>query len=164
MKDKKSNTCKEKEGKEKTLSLEERLAKKKINLEDLINTALEMYIPDRRLGTKEEMVRKLREGFKKTFQDVNVCALVIAGLYLEEAGGKGSIPGLSREEYEKDPVYLIADELLGIQIAQYIAGSRALFEFERFDKKKPGILKTLPPIMDDVIGGLIAGVLVKVCS
>jgi len=149
---------------EKILGLERGLAKEGINLEDLINTALEMYIPHPKLGTKEEMVRKLREGFKKTFQDVNVCALVIAGLCLEEAGKKGLIPGLSEKEYEKDPVHLIADELLGIQIAQYIAGSRALFEFERFDKKKPGILKTLPPIMDDVIGGLIAGVLVKVCS
>ncbi len=149
---------------ERILDLEKRLVKEGINLEDLINTALEMYIPHPKLGTKEEMVRKLKEEFKKTFQDVNVCALVIAGLYLEEAGKKGLIPGLSKEEYEKDPVHLIADELLGIQIAQYIAGSRALFEFERFDKKKPGILKGLPPVMDDVIGGLIAGVLVKVCS
>jgi len=164
MKDKKSNICKEKEGKEKTLSLEERLAKKKINLEDLINTALEMYIPQARLGSKKEMAEKLRKEFKKAFQDINICTLVIAGLYLEKTGKKGLIPGLSGKEYEKDPVHLIADELLGIQIAQYIAGSRALFEFERFDKKKPGILKTLPPIMDDVIGGLIAGVLVKVCS
>ena len=103
------------------------------------------------------------EGFKKAFQDINICALVTAGLYLEEAGQKGLIPGLSEEEYENDPVHFIADELLGIQIAQYIAGSGALFEFERFDKEKPGILKTLPPIMDDVIGGLIAGVLVKTC-
>jgi len=149
---------------ERTPDLEKRLAKEGINLKDLINTALEMYIPHPKLGTKEEMVRKLREEFKKTFQDVNVCALVTAGLYLEEVGKKGLIPGLSKEEYEKDPVHLIADELLGIQIAQYIAGSRALFEFERFDKKKPGILKKLPPIMDDVIGGLITGVLVKVCS
>ncbi len=149
---------------ERILDLEKRLVKEGINLEDLINTALEMYIPHPKLGTKEEMVRKLREEFKKTFQDVNVCALVIAGLYLEEAGKKGLIPGLSGKEYKKDPVHLIADELLGIQIAQYIAGSRALFEFERFDKKKPGILKKLPPIMDDIIGGLIAGVLVKVCS
>jgi len=149
---------------EKTLGLEKRLAKEGINLEDLIYTALEMYISHPKLGTKEEMARKLREEFKKTFRDINVCALVIAGIYLEEAGKKGLIPGLSREEYKKDPVHLIADELLGIQIAQYIAGSRALFEFERFDKKKPGILKGLSPVMDDVIGGLIAGVLVKVCS
>ena len=61
-------------------------------------------------------------------------------------------------------MHLIADELLGIQIAQYIAGSRALFEFTRFDKEKPGILTELSPIMDDVIGGLIAGVLVEACS
>lgn len=149
---------------ERTLDLEKRLVKEGINLDDLINTALEMYIPHPKLGTKEEMVQKLREGFKKTFQDVNVCALVIAGLCLEEEGKKGLIPGLSREEYKKDPVHLIADELLGIQIAQYIAGSRALFEFARFDKEKPGILRKLPPIMDDIIGGLIAGVLVKVCS
>ena len=149
---------------ERTLDLEKRLVKEGINLDDLINTALEMYIHHPKLGTKEEMVQKLREGFKKTFQDVNVCALVIAGLCLEEEGKKGLIPGLSREEYKKDPVHLIADELLGIQIAQYIAGSRALFEFARFDKEKPGILRKLPPIMDDIIGGLIAGVLVKVCS
>lgn len=149
---------------ERTLDLEKRLVKEGINLDDLINTALEMYIPHPKLGTKEEMVRQLRKGFKKTFQDVNVCALVIAGLCLEEEGKKGLIPGLSREEYKKDPVHLIADELLGIQIAQYIAGSRALFEFARFDKEKPGILRKLPPIMDDIIGGLIAGVLVKVCS
>lgn len=144
--------------------LEKKLAKEGINLEDLIYTALEMYIPHRKLGTKKEMAKKLREEFKKAFQDINICALVTAGLYLEEAGQKGLIPGLSEEEYENDPVHFIADELLGIQIAQYIAGSRALFEFERFDKEKPGILKTLPPIMDDVIGGLIAGVLVKTCS
>jgi len=82
---------------ERTPDLERRLAKEGINLEDLINTALEMYIPHPKLGTKEEMVRKLREGFKKTFQDVNVCALVIAGLCLEEAGKKGLIPGLSEK-------------------------------------------------------------------
>ncbi len=98
------------------------------------------------------------------FNDLNVCALIIAGLKLEEEGQKGRIPGLSKEEYQADPVHLIADEILGIQIATYIAGTRAIFEFERFDRKKPGIIKDLPPILDDVIGGLISGCLVKVCS
>lgn len=121
---------------ERILGLEKKLAEEGISLEDLVNTALEMYIPHAKLGTKEEVAKKLRKEFKKAFQDINICALVTAGLYLEEAGKKGLIPGLSGEEYEKDPVHLIADELLGIQIAQYIAGSRALFEFERFDKRK----------------------------
>lgn len=37
-------------------------------------------------------------------------------------------------------------------------GARGIFEFIRFDQAKPGILKKLGPIMNDAIGGLIAGV------
>ncbi len=36
--------------------------------------------------------------------------------------------------------------------------ARGIFEFIRFDQNKPGILKKLGPITNDVIGGLIAGV------
>ena len=53
---------------------------------------------------------------------------------------------------------LVADELLGMTIANYIAGAKGIFEFIRFDKAKPGILKKLGPITNDAIGGLIAGV------
>ena len=83
---------------------------------------------------------------------------------LERELAKGAVAGLTKNRYRSDPVDLIADEILGMQIANYIAGSRSIFEFERFDKKKPGILKKLPPILDDVIAGLISGVLVKACS
>lgn len=64
------------------------MAEEGINLENLINTALETYIPHAKLGTKEEVAKKLRKGFKKVFQDINICVLVTAGLYLEEAGKK----------------------------------------------------------------------------
>jgi phosphatidylglycerophosphatase A len=53
---------------------------------------------------------------------------------------------------------LVADELLGMTIANYIAGAKGIFEFIRFDQAKPGILKNLGPIVNDAIGGLIAGV------
>jgi len=53
---------------------------------------------------------------------------------------------------------LVADELLGLTIANYIAGAKGIFEFIRFDQAKPGILKKLGPISNDAIGGLIAGV------
>jgi phosphatidylglycerophosphatase A len=43
-------------------------------------------------------------------------------------------------------------------IANYIAGAKGIFEFIRFDQAKPGILKKLGPILNDAIGGLIAGV------
>ena len=89
MKDRESKIYKkEEENTERTLDLEKRLAEEGISLEDLIDTALEMYIPHAKLGTKEEVAKKLRKGFKKAFQDINICVLVTAGLYLEEVGKK----------------------------------------------------------------------------
>ena len=75
----------------------------------------------------------------------------------EEEAKKGRIPGLSKERFLGRPG-LVADELLGLMIADYIAGVRGIFEFIRFDQAKPGILKKLGPISNDAIGGLIAGV------
>jgi alpha-ribazole phosphatase CobZ len=144
--------------------LEKRLAERGISLKELVDTALLLYIPDPKIGSKYQVKTFLQAEFKKAFKDLNVCSLVMAGLHLEECARRGAIPELPQEKYERDPVDLIADELLGIQIAQYIGGSRAMFEFERYDKKKPGILGKLPPFLDDIVGGLIAGVLVKVCS
>jgi phosphatidylglycerophosphatase A len=43
-------------------------------------------------------------------------------------------------------------------ISNYIAGSKGVFEFVRFDKAKPGVLGKLGPFSDDAIGGLVAGV------
>jgi alpha-ribazole phosphatase CobZ len=148
----------------KVKTLEERLRKIGITLDALVETGMAMYIPDPEIGDQDAVAKLLREEILHSFNDINICAIIVAGLRLEEEGKKGLIPGLSRDEYQKDPVHLIADEILGIQLATYIAGTRALFEFERFDRKKPGILDKLPPILDDVIGGLISGCLVKVCS
>jgi alpha-ribazole phosphatase CobZ len=144
--------------------LEDRLKERGITIEALVETGLEMYITDPEIGGRDEVGSLLRKEILSALKDINICSLIIAGIKLEDEGRQGLIPGLSEEEYQKDPVHLIADEILGIQIATYIAGTRALFEFERFDRKKPGILNKLPPILDDVIGGLISGCLVKTCS
>ena len=146
------------------MTLEKRLKERDIKIKDLIDTALEMYIYDPKIGSKKKLRRILQGEFRKALKDINVCALVLAGLLLEEELEKGTLNVLPRKKYLSDPVDLIADEILGIQIAAYIGGTRSLFEFERFDKKKPGLLGKLPPILDDVIAGLISGVLVKVCS
>ncbi len=66
------------------------------------------------------------------------------------------------KDFESDPVHLISDEILGMRIANYINGVKGVFEFERIDRSKPGILKELGPFTDDVVGGLIAGVCSKV--
>ena len=62
---------------------------------------------------------------------------------------------------EKDPVNILSDELIGIAIGEYIGGKKALFNFVRYDMKKPGILSRLPIFLDDAIGGLIAGCMTK---
>lgn len=146
------------------MTIKKMLEKKGVTLDSLIDTALQMYIYDPKVAVEKKMRRMLREEFCKSLKDINVSALIMAGFLLEEELKKGKIAGLRKRKYLSDPVDLIADEILGIGIATYIAGSRSLFEFQRFDQKKPGILKKLPPILDDIIAGLISGVLVKVCS
>jgi alpha-ribazole phosphatase CobZ len=60
-----------------------------------------------------------------------------------------------------DPVYILSDELIGMSIAEYIGGKKALFNFVRYDQIKPGILKNLGVFLDDAIAGLIAGCMTK---
>lgn len=146
------------------MTIEVRMRKYGITIDNLIDAALEMYIEDPIFGGEEKIRARLRKELRKALEDINVSTLVLAGFLLEDELQKRGVGSLAKKKYLSDPVDLIADEILGIQIALYIAGSRSIFEFERFDRRKPGILKRLPPILDDVMGGLVSGVLVKVCS
>ncbi len=119
---------------------------KGITLERMLDTALELYI-----GDDAEKVRgQLREIMLLYLNDINVQALLKAALLLEE-----------NFKVEGDPVNLVADELIGIDIAEYIGGKMALFNFFYYDTKKPGILKDLPPFLDDAVGGFIAGCMTR---
>ncbi len=142
----------------------ERLAERGISVEEMVSTAISMYVPDPSMGTEEEVSERVRQELLRALEDPNVAALLLAALKLEEAGCRGAIPQVPADCYRSDPVELVADELLGLQIAQYIGGSRALFEFYRWDREKPGLIASLPPFLDDALGGLLAGVMVKVCS
>jgi len=135
----------------------EYLEKKGISLKDLINTALELFVPHPGLETEETAASMLQEEFLDALSDVNVSCLEVACFRAQEDAEKGLIPGLSQERFMGRPG-LVADELLGLAIANYIAGVRGIFEFTRFDQAKPGILKKLGPITNDAIGGLVAGV------
>jgi alpha-ribazole phosphatase CobZ len=133
------------------------LEKKGITLKDLISTALELFVPHPGLETEEKATEMLREEFLDVLSDVNVSTLEVACFRAQEDAEKGLIPGLSKERFMGRPG-LVADELLGLAIANYIAGVKGVFEFTRFDQAKPGILKKLGPITNDAIGGLVAGV------
>lgn len=135
----------------------EYLEKKGISLKDLVDTALELFVPHPGVETEEKAAEMLREEFLDVLSDVNVSCLEVACFRAQEDAEKGLIPGLTRERFMGRPG-LVADELLGLTIANYIAGARGVFEFTRFDQAKPGILKKLGPITNDAIGGLVAGV------
>ncbi|MEM3522093.1 MAG: bifunctional adenosylcobinamide hydrolase/alpha-ribazole phosphatase CbiS [Candidatus Bathyarchaeia archaeon] len=134
-----------------------RLEERGVKLKDLIDTAMELYLHHPSMGSRKNAKEILKKELEKALSDVNVASLIIAGLRLEEDGINGSIPGLDAKTFIKDPVFLVADEILGMAISNYIAGAKGIFEYARFDRLKPGLLKKLGPFMDDVIGGLIAG-------
>jgi alpha-ribazole phosphatase CobZ len=134
----------------------ERLRERGITLEDMVNAGLEMFVPHPGVESKERAAEMLREELVELASDVNVCSLVLAGLRLEEDARRGLIPGLAASSYSKDPVFLVADEVLGMSIANYAAGTLGVFEYMRFDRAKPGVLKRLGPFVDDIVGALIA--------
>ncbi|HID28075.1 MAG TPA: alpha-ribazole phosphatase CobZ [Methanosarcinales archaeon] len=129
-----------------------------ITTDDIISTAMELYVPHP--GVR--ILKKAREVFKKeldlALSDPNLGVLIYAGVLLEREGKEGKLPNISGSAYEKDLTFLIVDEVIGMSIAKYISGHKGMFEYLRFDKIKPGILKKLGPFMDDVIAGLIGGV------
>ena len=133
------------------------LEHKGITLKDLLDAALELFVPHPGVGTTEKATSVLEEEFLDVLGDVNVSTLIVAAFRAQEDAEKGLIPGLSKERFQGRPG-LVADEVLGLAIASYIAGTRGIFEYTRFDQAKPGILKKLGPITNDAIGALIAGV------
>jgi alpha-ribazole phosphatase CobZ len=139
-----------------TPPLLEYLEKKDISLKSLVHSALEMHVPHPGVETEEKAAEMLTQELLEILNDVNVSTLIVAAFRAQEDAEKGLIPGLTKERFLGRPG-LVADELIGIAIATYIGGSRAMFEFVRFDQAKPGILKKLPPLTNDAIGALVAG-------
>jgi len=134
-----------------------------VTLKDLLDTALELYIPHPGIETREKAAELFKAGFYEALTDVNVSVLEVACFRAEEDAQAGLIPLLPIEQFKRRPG-LIVDELLGMTIANYIGGARAIFEFIRYDQSKPGILRKLGPIANDAISGLISGVSSRIYS
>ena len=132
------------------------LERRGIRLADLVDTALELFVPHPGVESREEAMKVLEDELYVALSDVNVSCLMVACFRVEEDARSGLVPGLAKERFMGRPG-LVADELLGMTIANYIAGVRGIFEFIRFDQAKPGILRRLGPLSNDAVGGLIAG-------
>ncbi len=117
--------------------------------DEIVAAAFSLYEGDYGEG---EVMRFL-EVMRKSLEDINVRALLRAAEFLN-----------SEFDVEGDPAHLVADEIVGMAIAEYIGGTNALFNFFRYDTAKPGVLSSLPPFLDDALGGLIAGCMTRAFS
>ncbi len=132
------------------------LEERGIGMNDLVETSLELFVPHPGVEDRDKATKIIAQEFEEALSDVNVSCMVVACYLAEEKAKEGLIPGLTRERFLGRPL-LVCDELLGMTIATYIAGAKGIFEFVRFDQKKPGILNRLGPLTNDAIGGLVAG-------
>jgi alpha-ribazole phosphatase CobZ len=127
-----------------------------IEIDDMIDAGMELLV-----GVRDQP--PIREKFEKqlriALKDINVIALVIAGIRLESDFENHRVSDVNVDD---DPAYLYTDEVLGMAIANQIAGTKAIFNFKRYDEAKPGVIGKLGPIMDDVCAGLVAGCMSKI--
>jgi alpha-ribazole phosphatase CobZ len=135
------------------------LQEKGVALNDIIDAALALYTPCRDVDNKkttDEIREKLEKMIIRQCQDINVSTLVKSAIYLDDELKKGNL------KINGDPVNVLSDELIGMAIAEYIGGKKALFNYVRYDAKKPGIIGKLDVFLDDAISGLIAGCMSRV--
>lgn len=127
-----------------------------VELPQLVDAGLELLAG---VEKDEELELRLEKQIKKALEDINVVVLIMAGIRVEEDLLQHRIEGVNVDD---DPAYLYTDEVLGMAIANQIAGTKAIFNFKRYDEAKPGIIGTLGPMLDDVFAGLVAGCMSKI--
>lgn len=131
--------------------IEERLKGKGITEDAIIDAAMGLYVSHGMNETKA--AAELRLKVRKYLADPNIASLLLGAILLEDE----LYVKRKDSEIKDDPVFLLSDEIIGMAIAECIGGTYARFEFTRYDQKKPGILRTLGPFLDDAVAGLIAG-------
>ncbi|WP_048057966.1 phosphatidylglycerophosphatase A [Methanothermococcus okinawensis] len=135
------------------------LEKYGITIKNMMDCGMELCISNDNLNN---IRKKLEEIILKNLNNPNVSTLIIGAIKLEEEGIKGNLPF----NYNEDPNYIYVDEVIGMAIANEIAGTKAIFNFKWYDAKKPGIVGALDKkgyvFLDDAIAGFIAGCMSKV--
>lgn len=127
-------------------------------LDDLVEAAFELYVGDAEGDAIQELKEGFRELLERNLRDPNIALLIAAAHLLDDV--LESRPDCIFQG-DDDPEALVADELIGMSIAEYIGGKKALFNFIRYDKAKPGVIARLPPFMDDAVGALVAATMTR---
>ena len=120
---------------------------------DLVDAGMELLDED---DVTSDLKNRMEAQILKSLSDINVIELLVAAIRAQQ-----DLSGKRIREIQ-NPDYLYADEVLGIAISNQIAGTKAVLNFKRYIEAKPGIIYGLPPILDDIFAGLIAGCISKV--
>ena len=139
-----------------SLSILDLMAEVGVEVSELVDAGMDLLVG---LERTNELERMLEEQILKSLKDINVVVMVVAGIRLEDDLQNHRIKGVNVDD---DPAYLYADEVLGMAIANQIAGTKAIFNFKRYDEVKPGIIGNLGLYLDDVFAGLVAGCMSKI--
>ena len=106
-----------------------------------------------------ELKEKLEKQLLKSISDKNINALIMGAIRMEEDFTKGRVREINLNE---KLVHFYPDEIIGASIANQIAGTKAILNFRRYARHKPGILYGLGPILSNTFAGLIAGCMTKI--
>lgn len=123
---------------------------------DLVDAGMELVSG---VEVTPELKEKMKAQILKSLTDINVVTLLVAAMRTEQdlSGNR-----IREVDVSDNPAYLYVDEVLGVAISNQIAGTKAAFNFKRYDEAKPGIIYGLPPMLDDIFAGLIAGCMSKI--
>ena len=116
---------------------------------DLIEAGMELLGG---IEVSDDFEKKMENELLKALTDINVVTLIMAAIRTED--------DLNRIR-EIDSTYLYADEVLGMAVANQIAGTKAALNFKHYIEEKPGIIYGLSPMLNDVFAGLISGCISK---
>lgn len=134
------------------------LKKQGVTVGSMVEAAFALYVGDDSPQAIEKLKVRFEALLKKNLKDPNIGFLLEAAVHLDRIASSESSGIFEKAE---DPTALVADELIGMSIAEYIAGKRGLFNYVRYDKAKPGILARLPPFLDDAVASLVAATMTR---
>ncbi|WP_462315914.1 phosphatidylglycerophosphatase A family protein [Methanobrevibacter sp.] len=124
-----------------------------IQIGDLVDAGMELLSG---VEVTEELKEKMKQEILRALADSNVITLITAALRSEQ-----DLSGNRIRELD-DATNLNADKVLGLAVANQIAGTNGAINFRIYDEAKPGIIWGLPPMLSDVFAGLIAGCISKI--
>lgn len=136
-----------------TFGILDYLVSEGIQIGDLVDAGLDLL-------EGVEVTSGLRDKMKmqilKSLSDINVITLLVAAMRAEQdlAGNRIREVDIGGNLY--------SSEILGLSVANQIAGTRAVINFKSYHDAKPGIIFGLPPILDDIFAGLVAGCISKI--